>query len=412
MTKIKDIKLYPDGDLKIEWVKRYMPVLSGIEKDFESQQPFKGKKIAMSIHLEAKTAYLAKVLRAGGAEMYVTGSNPLSTQDDIAASLANCGIEVYATHGCTQDEYDAYIEEAIAHDIDLVLDDGGDLTTLIHKDDKRAAHVMGGAEETTTGVIRLRARAKAGKLKYPMMSVNDANCKSLFDNRYGTGQSAWDGVMRATNLVIAGKCVVVGGYGWCSRGIAAKADGLGARVIVTEVNPIKAMEAAMDGFDVMTMDDAALIGDIFITATGCKDVITERHFNVMKDGVLLANAGHFDVEVSVAALNNVSVSSKPMRKGITGYVQKDGRTLNLIGEGRLVNLVAADGHPAEIMDLSFALQALSLKYVMEHHKDLPNEVIDVPYEIDYMVAKRKLKAMGKTIDVLTEDQIAYLNAMG
>ncbi len=412
MSTIKDINLYPDGDLKIEWVKRYMPVLNSIAHEFEASQPFKGKKIAMSIHLEAKTAYLAKVLRAGGAEMYVTGSNPLSTQDDVAASLAHSGIEVFATHGCTQEEYDAYIEQAIAQDIDLVLDDGGDLTTLIHNNDKKASRIMGGAEETTTGVIRLRARAKAGKLKYPMMSVNDANCKSLFDNRYGTGQSAWDGVMRATNLVIAGKCVVVGGYGWCSRGIAAKADGLGARVIVTEVNAIKAMEAAMDGYDVMTMDDAALIGDIFITATGCKDVITERHFNVMKDGALLANAGHFNVEVSVEALENVSVEARPMRKGITGYVQKDGRILNLIGEGRLVNLVAADGHPAEIMDLSFALQALSLKYVMEHHKELPNDVIDVPYEIDYMVAERKLKAMGKTIDKLTEEQAAYLNAMG
>jgi len=411
MSIIKDINLYPGGDLKIEWVKRFMPVLSGIEKDFIEEQPFKGKKIAVSIHLEAKTAYLALVLRAGGAEVFVTGSNPLSTQDDVAASLAHSGMAVFAKHGCTEDEYNEYIQKVIEEDIDFVVDDGGDLTTAIHADETKASRVLGGAEETTTGIIRLKARAKAGKLLYPMMSVNDAKCKCMFDNRYGTGQSAWDGVMRATNLVIAGKCVVVGGYGWCSRGIAMKASGLGARVIVTEVDPIKALEAIMDGYDVMSMDEAALLGDIFITATGCKDVITGRHFKVMKDGAILANAGHFDVEVSVAALKAVSVDAKEMRKGITGYIQKDGRILNLIGEGRLVNLVAADGHPAEIMDLSFALQALSIKYVMENHAKLKNDVISVPDEIDIMVAQRKLKAMDITIDSLSEDQINYLNAM-
>ena len=411
MSMIKDINLYPGGDLKIAWVKKFMPVLSGIEKDFIEEQPFKGRNIAVSIHLEAKTAYLALVLRAGGANVYVTGSNPLSTQDDVAASLAHSGMEVYATHGCTPDEYNTYIQQVISKKIDLVVDDGGDLTTAIHADPSKAAKVIGGAEETTTGIIRLKARAKAGKLLYPMMSVNDAKCKCMFDNRYGTGQSAWDGVMRATNLVIAGKCVVVGGYGWCSRGIATKASGLGARVIVTEIDPVKALEAVMDGFDVISMDEAALIGDIFITATGCKDVITERHFKVMKDGAILANAGHFDVEVSVRDLKAISIDAKEMRKGITGYIQKDGRILNLIGEGRLVNLVAADGHPAEIMDLSFALQALSIKYVLEHHKELKKEVINVPDEIDVMVAERKLKALGRTIDTLSEDQIAYLNAM-
>jgi adenosylhomocysteinase len=410
MSKIKDINLYKQGDQKIEWVKKYMPVLAGIEQDFIKEQPFKNIKIAMAIHLEAKTAYLAKVLHAGGATMYVAGSNPLSTQDDVVAALAKSGIEVYAKHGCTDKEYDEYIEDVLSPDIDLILDDGGDLTAEIHKDEEKAKRVFGGAEETTTGIIRLKARAKAGKLLYPVMSVNDANCKSLFDNRYGTGQSSWEGVMRASNLVIAGKCVVVGGYGWCSRGIAAKAAGLGARVIVTEVNAIKALEAVMDGFDVMSMDDAAPLGDIFITATGCIDVVTTRHFKKMKDGVLLANAGHFDVEVRVSELEKLSVSKKEMRNNIIGYVQEDGRILNLIAEGRLVNLAAADGHPAEIMDLSFALQALSLKYVLENYKTLKNDVIDVPYDIDYMVAERKLKAMDKKMDYLSKEQIEYLNS--
>jgi len=410
MSIVKDINLHKQGEQKIEWVKKYMPVLAGIEQDFLKEKPFEGIKIAMAIHLEAKTAYLAKVLQSGGATMYVTGSNPLSTQDDVVAALAKGGIEVFATHGCSDEEYEEYIAEVIKDEIDLVLDDGGDLTAEIHKNEVKAKRVLGGAEETTTGIIRLKARAKAGKLHYPMMSVNDANCKSLFDNRYGTGQSAWDGVMRATNLVIAGKCVVVGGYGWCSRGIAAKADGLGARVIVTEVDAIKAMEACMDGFEVMPMDEAAPLGDIFITATGCIDVVTTEHFKKMKDGVLLANAGHFDVEVSVAALEEISVSKKEMRKNITGYVQEDGRILNLIAEGRLVNLAAADGHPAEIMDLSFALQALSLKYVLENYKNLENDVIDVPHEIDYSVAERKLKGMNIKIDYLSDKQVEYLNS--
>ena len=410
MSIVKDMNLAPEGEKKIEWVKKHMPVLRGIEEEFIKTKPFKDIKIAMAIHLEAKTAYLAKVLAAGGAEMTVAGSNPLSTQDDVAAALAKTGIQVFATHACTPEEYDMYIEKVIEGDIDLVLDDGGDLTAEIHKDAKKAEHVLGGAEETTTGIIRLKARAKAGNLKYPMLSVNDADCKSLFDNRYGTGQSAWDGVMRSTNLVIAGKCVVVGGYGWCSKGIAAKAKGLGARVIVTEVDAIKAMEAVMDGFDVMPMDEAAPQGDIFITATGCTDVVTTQHFKTMKDGVILCNAGHFDVEVNVAKLEAVSVGKKEMRSNIMGYIQEDGRILNLIAEGRLVNLAAADGHPAEIMDLSFALQALSLKYVLENHKDLPNDVITVPRAIDYEVAVRKLEGMNKKIDTLSPEQIEYLNS--
>ncbi len=391
MSIIKDIALAPEGEKKISWVIKHMPVLKGIEEEFVKTKPFEGIKIAMAIHLEAKTAYLAQVLAAGGAIMTVAGSNPLSTQDDVAAALAKSGIEVFATHACSPEEYDAYIAEVIKGDIDLVLDDGGDLTAEIHQDLKKAERVLGGAEETTTGIIRLKARAKAGKLLYPMLSVNDADCKSLFDNRYGTGQSAWDGVMRSTNLVIAGKCVVVGGYGWCSKGIAAKAKGLGARVIVTEVDAIKAMEAVMDGFDVMPMDEAAPQGDIFITATGCTDVVTTQHFKMMKDGAILANAGHFDVEVNVAKLEKLSVGKKEMRHNIMGYIQEDGRVLNLIAEGRLVNLAAADGHPAEIMDLSFALQALSLKYVLEHYKELPNDVVPVPREIDYDVAVRKTK---------------------
>ena len=410
MSIIKDINLAPEGEKKIEWVIKHMPVLRDIEEEFIKSKPFDGIKIAMAIHLEAKTAYLAKVLAAGGATMTVAGSNPLSTQDDVAAALAKSGIQVFATHACTPEEYDAYIAEVIKGDIDLVLDDGGDLTAEIHKDRAKAERVLGGAEETTTGIIRLKARAKAGKLLYPVMSVNDADCKSLFDNRYGTGQSAWDGVMRSTNLVIAGKCVVVGGYGWCSKGIAAKAKGLGARVIVTEVDAIKAMEAVMDGFDVMPMDEAAPQGDIFITATGCTDVVTTQHFKMMKDGALLCNAGHFDVEVNVAKLEACSVGKKEMRHNIMGYIQEDGRVLNLIAEGRLVNLAAADGHPAEIMDLSFALQALSLKYVLENYKNLPNDVVPVPREIDYEVAVRKLEGMSKKIDTLTQEQIDYLNS--
>jgi adenosylhomocysteinase len=409
MSTIKDIGLYKQGEQKIEWVKKYMPVLKGIEKEFIETKPFAGKNIAMSIHLEAKTAYLAQVLAAGGATMYVTGSNPLSTQDDVVAALAKSGIEVYATHNCSEEEYFDYIKQAIDHDIDLVLDDGGDLTTEIHKDIEKAERVMGGAEETTTGIVRLRAKASRGELLYPMVSVNDADCKHLFDNRYGTGQSSWDGIMRSSNLVIAGKCVVVAGYGWVSRGIAAKADGLGANVVITEIDAIKSIEAVMDGFRVMTMDQAAKIGDIFVTATGCTDVIVQKHFDTMKDGVLLANAGHFDLEVSVRDLEKSYASKKEMRKNIMGYVQEDGRILNLIGEGRLVNLAAADGHPAEIMDLSFALQALSMKYILENYQSLENDVVSVPRDIDEMVAQRKLDALGIKIDVLTQRQIDYMN---
>ncbi len=409
MSIIKDINLHKLGEQKIEWVKKYMPVLRGLEEEFVKTQPFAGVKVALSIHLEAKTAYLVKVLAAGGATMYVTGSNPLSTQDDVAAALAHAGIEVFATHNCTMEEYDMYIAKAIEKDIDIVIDDGGDLTTLIHKDQKKASTIIGGAEETTTGIIRLKAMAKRGELMYPMMSVNDADCKHLFDNRYGTGQSSWDGIMRTSNLVIAGKTVVVAGYGWVSRGIAAKANGLGANVVVTEIDSIKAIEAIMDGFRVMTMDEAAKVGDIFVTGTGCKDVIIQKHFDTMKDGVLLSNAGHFDCEVSVADLEKNSVSKKEMRKNIMGYVQADGRILNVIGEGRLVNLAAADGHPAEIMDMSFALQALSMKYLLENHKDLENEVLAVPREIDLLVAQRKLESLDVNIDSLTQDQIDYLN---
>ena len=406
---IRDINLAPEGKKKIEWVERYMPILNLIKKEFEAEKPFAGKKITMSIHLEAKTAYLAKVLKAGGAEVVVTGSNPLSTQDDVAASLVADGIDVFAWYNSTPDEYNDHLKGALAFGPDIVIDDGGDLINLLHGElSHLKANVIGGCEETTTGVMRLRAREAEGKLDFPMVSVNDAYCKYLFDNRYGTGQSVWDGIMRTTNLIIAGKTVVVAGYGWCGKGVAMKAKGLGANVVVTEINPIKALEAYMDGYRVMSMDDAAGIGDIFVTVTGCSQIITKRHFQKMKDGVILANAGHFDCEVYKPDLEELTVSRKKLRRNIEGYVMADGRTICLLAEGRLVNLASGDGHPAEIMDMSFGIQALSAKFVLENYKTLENKVIDVPDEIDQKVAGIKLAALGIEIDSLTNDQMKYI----
>ncbi len=406
---IRDISLAPEGKKKIEWVARYMPILNEIKRDFINGKPFEGKKITMSIHLEAKTAYLAMILREGGAKVAVTGSNPLSTQDDVAAALVAEGINVYGWYNSTPEEYKQHLKAALSFGPDIIIDDGGDLVQLLHGELSHLREkVIGGCEETTTGVIRLRARDRAGKLDFPMISVNDANCKYLFDNRYGTGQSVWDSIMRTTNLVIAGKTVVVAGYGWCGKGVAQKARGLGANVIVTEIDPVKAIEAYMDGFRVMKMDDAAFVGDIFVTVTGCSQVIFLRHFRSMKDGAILANAGHFDCEIYKPDLENITVSKTVLRKNIEGYKLENGRTLCLLAEGRLVNLAAGDGHPAEIMDLSFALQALSAKYVLENYKNLGNRVYNVPKEIDDRVAAIKLSALGIGIDKLSSFQIQYL----
>ncbi len=406
---IRDKSIYKSGIKKIEWVEKNMPILNVIKNDFEKNQYFKGVNIAVSIHLEAKTAFLATVLAAGGANVAITGSNPLSTQDEIAAALDHLGLSVFAWHGASEEEYLQHLNMTLDTKPDIIIDDGGDLVHLLHSTRKDAAkNVIGGCEETTTGVLRLRAREKAGELDFPMISVNDASCKYLFDNRYGTGQSVWDGINRTTNLIVSGKNVVVAGYGWCGKGVAMRAKGLGANVIVTEVNPVCAIEAVMDGFKVMPMSDAAKIGDFFVTVTGCKDVITKEHFMAMKDGAILANAGHFDVEISVAQLQKLAVKADEVRNNITGYTLENGKRVNLIAEGRLVNLAAGDGHPAEIMDMSFALQALCALHILQSKGRLENKVYNVPAEINKYVALLKLTALGVEIDKLSADQKSYL----
>ncbi len=408
MSEIRDISLASEGELKIEWARKHMPVLSELHRKFEQEKPFEGVKVSLSVHLEAKTAYLCRVLKGGGALMSVTGSNPLSTQDDIAAALVKGGIDVFAWHAATDAEYEHHISMALNHEPEVVIDDGADLSEALHtRDRKKANNVIGACEETTTGLLRYRARERDGSLLFPVVAVNDADCKHLFDNRYGTGQSVWDGIMRTTNLVVAGKAVVVAGYGWCGKGIAMRAKGLGARVIVTEIDPICAMEAAMDGYDVMTMDDAAALGDIFITVTGCSDVIRKRHFEKMKDGAILSNAGHFNVEINIPELEALAKSSHIARKNIMAY-DLGGKTVYLLAEGRLVNLAAGDGHPAEIMDLSFAIQALSLQFLIQNKGKLENKVLSVPREIDKHVASLKLSAMGISIDTLDDAQYEYM----
>ncbi len=411
MSEIRDINLYESGDRKIEWVKRNMSLLRSIEEEFKTELPFKGLRIALSIHLEAKTAYLCRVLAAGGAQMYITGSNPLSTQDDVAAALAHGGLNVFAWHNCTSEEYHHHMCKVIEAKPNIIIDDGGDLVNLIHNEyPENLPYVLGGCEETTTGILRLIAMNKSGNLKFPMVLVNNAKCKYLFDNRYGTGQSVWDGINRTTNLIVAGKNVVVAGYGWCGKGVAMRAKGFGARVIVTEIDPIKALEAKMDGFDVMKMEDAAPIGDLFVTVTGCKDVICEKHFLKMKDGAIMCNAGHFNVEVNFDVLEAIAVKKEPQRTNIMGYLLENGKRIYLLAEGRLVNLAAGDGHPAEIMDMSFAIQAMSARYIAKNSKNLSDMIIDVPEEIDSEMAKRKLAHYGCTIDILTEEQENYLNS--
>ena len=408
---IRDINLAESGERKIEWVKRNCNLLRTLEKEFSETKPFAGKKIALSVHLEAKTAYLCKVLAAGGAEMYVTGSNPLSTQDDVAAALVKAGLNVFAWYNATEEEYNTHIRKVLEVGPNVIIDDGGDLVHMMHTEFvDLIPNVIGGCEETTTGIIRLEAMNKKGELRFPMVRVNNADCKHLFDNRYGTGQSVWDGINRTTNLIVAGKNVVVAGYGWCGKGVAMRAKGLGAKVIVTEVNPIKAIEAVMDGFEVMPMNDAAKIGDFFVTVTGCDKVITTDDFAVMKDGAILTNAGHFDCEVDMAGLRAMAVESKLMRNNIMGYKLPTGQWVFVLAEGRLVNLAAGDGHPAEIMDMSFAIQALSAKYLVEHQGQMESMLVDVPKDVDMDVANRKLEFLGKKIDKLTDEQIAYLNA--
>ena len=388
-----------------------MPILNTIYEDFEKNKPFAGMKIAMSIHLEAKTAYLALTLRAGGAEVHVTGCNPLSTQDDVAAALASEGLEVNAWRGVDEETYKKHLIATLSCCPDVMIDDGGDLTNLLHGEcSEYGCNLIGGGEETTTGIHRLFARAEAGKLRFPMIDVNDADCKHLFDNRYGTGQSTLDGIMNSTNLVIAGKVMVVAGYGWCGKGLAMRAKGMGAIVVVTEIDPVKAIEAAMDGFLVMPMEKAAAIGDIFVTLTGCRDVIRREHLERMKDGVLLANSGHFDVEIDKGALEELAVNVWDRKPNIKGYRMADGRILNLLAEGRLVNLAAGNGHPAEIMDMSFALQAKSLEYLARSGRELAPGVYQVPREIDREVAELKLRSMGVSIDTLTDEQYAYLHS--
>ena len=411
MSQIRDIKLSPSGGHKIEWVRRNCPLLRSLEEEFSQTKPFAGKKIALSIHLEAKTAYLCKVLAAGGAEMYITGSNPLSTQDDVAAALVEAGLNVYAWHGATEEEYNGHISEVLSHQANIIIDDGGDLVHMLHTSKRdQLQYVIGGCEETTTGIIRLQAMEAAGQLEFPMVLVNNADCKHLFDNRYGTGQSVWDGINRTTNLIVAGKIVVVAGYGWCGKGVSMRAKALGARVIVTEIDPVKAIEAVMDGFEVMPMKEAAKQGDFFVTVTGCAGVIDEEDFMEMKEGAILCNAGHFDVEIDMKRLREIAVNSEEMRNNIMGYKLPNGVTIYVLAEGRLVNLAAGDGHPAEIMDMSFAIQALSAKYLAEHEKELKEKIIDVPKEVDMEVARRKLGFLGKEIDVLTPFQKEYLNS--
>ena len=409
MSRIKDISLAPSGEMKINWVERNMPVLRGIGEDFKREKPFAGMKVALSVHLEAKTAYLCRVMEMGGAKMYVTGSNPLSTQDDVAAALVSGGMNVFAEYGCSMEQYEQCLEEVLKVGPNIIIDDGGDLVHLMHtKYTDLIPNVIRGCEETTTGINRLRIMSRNGELKFPMVMVNDADCKHMFDNRYGTGQSVWDGICRTTNLIVAGKYVVISGYGWCGKGVTLRAKGLGAKVIVTETDPVRALEAVMDGYEVMPMAEAAKIGDIFCTVTGGRDIITAEHFPLMKDGAILSNAGHFNIEVDMEALERMAVRKYEARHNIQGYVMPNGKTLFTIAEGRLVNLAAADGHPAEIMDMSFAIQALSAQFLANNKGKLSADVVAVPKDIDEAVARRKLKAMGVEIDTLSRTQADYL----
>ncbi len=394
------------GERKLEWSLAHMDVLRAIGERFSREKPFRGLKVGMALHVEAKTGILALTLREGGAEVRLASCNPLSTDDDVVAALKSRGLEVFARKGESREEYYENLHRVLEMEPDIIIDDGGDLTTMLHTD-YTSIPVMGGNEETTTGVLRLKVMERKGILRFPMFDVNDARMKHLFDNRYGTGQSTLDGIMSATNLAIAGKTVVIAGYGWCGRGVAMRMRGMGADVIVTEIDPVKAIEARMDGFRVMRMIDAAREADMIVTTTGMKDVVREEHFRVIKDGCILANAGHFDNEISKNALENLAKSRREVRKYVKEY-DLGSKKVYLLGDGRLINLVAGQGHPVEIMDMSFAIQALTAEYIAKRHNDLENKVYSVPDEIDYEVARMKLRAMGIEIDELTEEQRRYL----
>ncbi len=408
---IKDISLAPEGKKKTEWAAQEMPVLKLIRERFAKEKPLQGIRISACLHITSETANLALTLKAGGADLVLCASNPLSTQDEVAAYLVEEGIPVFAIRGEDRETYYRHIHAALEHRPNITIDDGADLVSTLHKERTELLEgVIGGTEETTTGVIRLRAMAKDGALRYPIIAVNDAMTKYLFDNRYGTGQSTIDGILRATNVLLAGKTFVVAGYGWCSRGIAMRARGMGANVIVTEVNPLRALEALMDGYRVMPMREAAKIGDIFVTSTGDINVIDREHFLVMKDGAILANSGHFNVEINIPALEELAVEKIRIRPNVDQYILPDGRRINLLAEGRLVNLAAAEGHPSAVMDMSFSNQALSVAYLVKNGRSLEKKVYPVPKEIDEEVARLKLKSLGVEIDVLTPEQERYLSS--
>ncbi|RAL26006.1 adenosylhomocysteinase [Thermoflavimicrobium daqui] len=407
-SMIRDVNLASQGRMKMDWAWEHMAILSRLREKWLVQKPFEGRRVAISLHLEAKTACLAELLHDAGAEVTITGSNPLSTQDDVCAALVQAGVTVFAKYNPSPEEYKQHLLLTLETRPELIIDDGGDLVSLLHSERQDLIeYVRGGCEETTTGINRLVSLEKSGELKFPMVAVNDAYSKCFFDNRYGTGQSVWDGINRTTNLVVAGKTVVVIGYGWCGKGVALRAKGLGAKVIVTEVDPIKAIEAHMDGYTVLPMIEAAKRGDIFVTVTGNKNVINGMHYRVMKNGAILANAGHFDIEIDKISLERQAVNQRVVRKDITEYVMEDGRKIYLLAEGRLVNLAAGDGHPAEIMDMTFALQALSLLYIHENHGKIGPSVIDVPYQLDSQVARYYLDSQGIQIDDMTEEQKQY-----
>lgn len=409
---VRDLNLSEQGKRRILWADERMPVLKQIRQRFQSEKPLDGVRIAACLHVTTETANLVRTLKAGGARVALCASNPLSTQDDVAASLVrDFEIPVFAVHGEDRDTYYRHIHSVLDIEPDITIDDGADLVSTVHTDSKyESLNVIGGTEETTTGIIRLRSMARDGVLRYPVIAVNDALTKHLFDNRYGTGQSTIDGILRATNILIAGKKFVVCGYGWCGRGVAMRARGMGARVIVVESDPVRALEAVMDGYDVMNMSQAARLGDVFVTVTGNTGVIRREHFKVMKDGAIMANSGHFDVEIDLKSLEELSVEKEEVRKDVTAYVLRDGRRLLVLAEGRLVNLSAAEGHPAEVMDMSFANQALSVEYLVKEGNELENEVYPVPEEIDRKIAELKLEVMGIEVEKLTEEQIKYLSS--
>jgi len=409
---VKDITLAEGGCLRIEWAEREMPVLRMIRERFERERPLNGKRISACLHVTTETANLMRTLQAGGAEVVLTASNPLSTQDDVAAALvSHYEIPTFAIKGESNAIYYKHINAVLDHKPQLTMDDGADLVSTLHTQRRELLpEVIGGTEETTTGVIRLRAMAHDEALNYPIIAVNDAMTKHLFDNRYGTGQSTLDGIIRATNVLLAGKTFVIAGYGWCARGLAMRAKGMGSIVVVTEVDPLKALEAVMDGFRVMPMNEAAKVGDFFCTLTGDINVIDKQHFEVMKDGAILSNSGHFNVEININALEEMSTSKRRVRPFVEEYVLKDGRRIYLLGEGRLINLASAEGHPASVMDMSFANQALSLEYLVLNADKLENKVYGVPPEIDKEIARLKLGAMGVCIDALTKEQEKYLNS--